>query len=148
MVDYGHNPDAFDAVARMTALWHGRRVTAILGVPGDRHNRLIEAAGRIAARGFNRIIIKEDKDLRGRRKGEVAGLLCRTINAASPERECLTVLDELEAFSHELAALKEGDVIVVFYDTLEPILEMLARHGAVPAESIGEIAPRRMSVSV
>jgi cyanophycin synthetase len=143
MVDYGHNPDAFDAVSRMTALWHGRHVTAILGVPGDRDDHLIEESGRIAARGFQRIIIKEDKDLRGRRKGEVAGLLCRTINAESPERECLTVLDELEAFSDELDEMKEGDVIVVFYDKLEPVLETLARHGAVPATGIGEIAPQR-----
>ena len=142
MVDYGHNPDAFAAVARMTALWHGRHVTAILGVPGDRDDRLIEESGRVAARGFQRIIIKEDKDLRGRRKGEVAGLLCRTVNAESPGRECLTVLDEIQAFSNALGAMKPGDVIVVFYDKLEPVLDVLARHGAVPASSIGEIAPQ------
>jgi cyanophycin synthetase len=142
MVDYGHNPDAFEAVAHMTALWHGRHVTAILGVPGDREESLIEKAGRVAARGFRRIIIKEDEDLRGRRKGEVAGLLCRTVNAESPERECLTVLDEIQAFSRELGEMKQGDVIVVFYDKLEPVLEVLARHGAVPATSIGEIVPQ------
>ncbi|HEV2883042.1 MAG TPA: cyanophycin synthetase [Pyrinomonadaceae bacterium] len=142
MVDYGHNPDAFDAVSRMAALWHGRRVTAILGVPGDRDDSLIEESGRIAARGFHRIIIKEDKDLRGRRKGEVAGLLCRTVNAESPGRECLTVLDEVEAFSDELREMKQGDVVVVFYDKLEPVLEVLAQHGAVPVTSIGEFAPQ------
>src|SRR5918998_762541 len=109
----------------MTALWHGRCVTAILGVPGDRDDHLIEESGRIAARGFQRIIIKEDKDLRGRRKGEVAGLLCRTVNAESPERECLTVLDEVEAFSDELREMRQGDVMVVFYDKLEPVLEVL-----------------------
>jgi cyanophycin synthetase len=148
MVDYGHNPDAFDAVSRMAALWHGRRVTAILGVPGDRDDSLIEESGRIAARGFHRIIIKEDKDLRGRRKGEVAGLLCRTVNAESPERECMTVLDEVEAFSNELREMKQGDVIVVFYDKLEPVLEVLARHGAVPAASIGEIAPQLSAATI
>jgi cyanophycin synthetase len=148
MVDYGHNPDAFKAVSRMAALWHERRVTAILGVPGDRDDQLIEESGRIAARGFHRIIIKEDKDLRGRRKGEVAGLLCRTINAESPERECLTVLDEIQAFSAELGAMRQGDVIVVFYDKLEPVLEVLARHGAVAASSIGEFAPQLSRAAV
>jgi hypothetical protein len=33
-------------------------------------------------------------------------------------------------------------VVVVFYDKLEPVLDVLARHGAVPASSIGEIAPQ------
>jgi cyanophycin synthetase len=142
MVDYGHNPDAFEAVSRMAAQWSGRRVTCILGVPGDRDDRLIEDAGRIAARGFHRIIIKEDKDLRGRQKGEVAALLCRAVGEASPDRECLTVLDEVEAFSRELTELKHGDVTVIFYDQLEPILEVLARYKAVPAASIGELAPQ------
>jgi cyanophycin synthetase len=143
IVDYGHNPDAFEAVSRMAALWKGRRVTAILGVPGDRDDRLIEDAGRIAARGFNRIIVKEDKeDLRGRQKGEVAGLLCRAVNEESPDKECLTVLDEVEAFSRELKEMKHGDVIIIFYDQLEPILEALAQYNAVPAMSIGELAPQ------
>ncbi|MDQ1591127.1 MAG: cyanophycin synthetase [Pyrinomonadaceae bacterium] len=142
LVDYGHNTDAFEAVARMAARWSGRRVTAILGVPGDRDDRLIEDAGRIAAKGFHRIIIKEDKDLRGRRSGEVAGLLCRTVNESAPERECLTVLDEVEAFSQQLTEMKQGDVTVIFYDQLEPVLEVLAQRGAVPAVGIGEFAPQ------
>jgi cyanophycin synthetase len=147
MVDYGHNPDAFEVVCRMAALWSGRRVTAILGVPGDRDDSLIEAAGRVAAKGFHRIIIKEDKDLRGRQKGEVAGLLCRAVNEASPERECRTVLDEVEAFSSELNEMKEGDVLVIFYDRLEPVLEVLERHGAIAATSIGEFTPAEFSVA-
>jgi cyanophycin synthetase len=142
LVDYGHNTDAFEAVARMAARWSGRRVTAILGVPGDRDDRLIEDAGRIAAKGFHRIIIKEDKDLRGRQRGEVAGLLCRTVNEAAPERECLTVLDEVEAFSQQLAEMKHGDVTVIFYDQLEPVREVLAQHGAMPTVGIGEFAPQ------
>jgi cyanophycin synthetase len=142
IVDYGHNPDAFEAISRMAARWDGRRVTCILGVPGDRDDRLIEDAGRIAAKGFNRIIIKEDKDLRGRCKGEVASLLCRAINEAAPDRECLTVLDEVEAFTRELKEMRHGDVIVVFYDQLEPVLEILAQHSAVPATGIGKLAPQ------
>ncbi|HEY0098723.1 MAG TPA: cyanophycin synthetase [Pyrinomonadaceae bacterium] len=147
MVDYGHNSDAFEAVCRMAALWSGRHVTAILGVPGDRDDALIETAGRVAARGFHRIIIKEDKDLRGRRKGEVAGVLCRAVNEASPDRECRVVLDEIAAFSRELNEMKEGDVLVIFYDRLEPVLEVLEQHGAVPVTSIGEFALPQLSVA-
>ena len=66
MLDYGHNADAFAAVCRMAARWKGRRVTGIIGVPGDRDDALIEEAGRIAARGFHRLVIKEDEDTRGR----------------------------------------------------------------------------------
>jgi cyanophycin synthetase len=141
MVDYGHNPEAFTAVCRMAAKWEGRRVTGIIGVPGDRDDSVVEAAGRVAARGFHRVIIKEDKDLRGREAGEVAKLLCKSVNDEWPGTECRVVLDEIEALREELQALEEGQVVVIFYDQLEPVLEVLEEHGALPVEAIEE--PRR-----
>jgi cyanophycin synthetase len=135
MLDYGHNPDAFEAICQMTAQWEGRHVTGIIGVPGDRDDALIEQAGRIAARGFNRLVIKEDSDRRGRERGAVARLLCQAAASESPERECRIVLDDTEALLDELQRLKGGDVIVVFYDKLEPLLRVLHDFGAVPAET-------------
>ncbi|HEY0079684.1 MAG TPA: cyanophycin synthetase [Pyrinomonadaceae bacterium] len=142
MIDYGHNPDAFKAVCRMTSLWQGRRVTGIIGVPGDRDNSLIEEAGRVAARGFHRIIIKEDKDTRGREPGEVANMLCRIVGEEAPERECQTILDECEALRIELRKIREGDVVVLFYDELEPVLEVLREAGAQTASAIELVAPQ------
>jgi cyanophycin synthetase len=138
MVDYGHNPEAFLAVCRMAAKWEGRRVTGIIGVPGDRDDSVVEAAGRVAARGFHRVIIKEDKDLRGRAPGEVAKLLCEAVNDEWPGTECHVVLDEIEALREELQALEEGQVVVIFYDKLEPVLEVLEERGAVPVGAIEE----------
>jgi cyanophycin synthetase len=137
MVDYGHNPDAFLAVCRMAARWEDRRVTGIIGVPGDRDNSVIEEAGRVAARGFHRVIIKEDHDLRGREKGEVARLLCHVVNEESPVTECHIVLDEVEALRSEIEAIQEGQVVVVFYDQLEPVLKVLEEKGAAPVSTIG-----------
>jgi cyanophycin synthetase len=138
MVDYGHNPDAFAAVCRMAARWEGRSVTGIIGVPGDRDDSVVEQAGRIAARGFRRVIIKEDKDLRGRAKGEVARLLCEAVNDESPDTECLVVLDEIEALRSEVGRLRDGQVVVVFYDELEPVLKLLEECGAAPVSTMSE----------
>jgi cyanophycin synthetase len=137
-VDYGHNPDAFLAVCRMAAGWKGRRVTGVIGVPGDRDDSVVEQAGRIAARGFHRVIIKEDKDLRGREQGEVAKLLCQAVNDESPTTECHVVLDEVEALRSEIEKMREGQVVVVFYDKLEPVLKLLEEWGATPVSTIGE----------
>jgi cyanophycin synthetase len=138
MVDYGHNPEAFLAVCRMAAKWEGRRVTGIIGVPGDRDDSVVEAAGRVAARGFHRVIIKEDKDLRGRAPGEVARLLCEAVGDEWPGTECHIVLDEIEALREELRGMEEGQVVVIFYDRLEPVLEVLEERGAVPVGAIEE----------
>jgi cyanophycin synthetase len=136
MLDYGHNPDAFEAVCQMTSRWEGRRVTGIIGVPGDRDDSIIEAAGRVAARGFDRLVIKEDADLRGRERGEVARLLCRAASEEAPELECRIVLDDTEALADELRTLAAGNVVVVFYDKLEPLLRVLQDFGATPAEAV------------
>jgi len=136
MVDYGHNPDAFAAVCRTAANWNERRVMGIIGVPGDRDDSVIEQAGRAAARGFHRIIIKEDHDLRGRRKGEVAELLCQAVHAEAPATECLIVLDEIDALSRELQEMRDGQVVVIFYDKLGPVMEVLEGHGAQPVTAI------------
>lgn len=143
LIDYGHNPGAFEAICKMAANWEDFTVTGIIGVPGDRDDELVINAARIAARGFHRIVIKEDVDLRGRQKGEVARILCETVNRVAPDRRCDIVLDEVRAFSEALAEMRENEIVVVFYDKLAPILEVLVTHGAIPATRI-ETARRRM----
>jgi cyanophycin synthetase len=138
MVDYGHNPEAFLAVCAMAAKWEGHRVTGIIGVPGDRDDSVVERAGRVAARGFHRVIIKEDKDLRGREPGEVARLLCAAVNDEWPGTECRIVLDEIEALREELHTMEEGQVVVLFYDRLEPVLQLLEDEGARPVSVLDE----------
>jgi cyanophycin synthetase len=139
MLDYGHNADAFAAICQMAAQWEGRRVTGIIGVPGDRDDTIIEEAGRVAARGFHRLVIKEikeDADTRGREPGEVARLLCEAAAREAPERERRIVLDDTEALSRELRRLEGNDVVVMFYDKLEPLLRVLESFGARPATTI------------
>jgi cyanophycin synthetase len=140
MVDYGHNPDAFAAVCRMAARWNDRRVTGIIGVPGDRDDSVIKQAGQVAARGFHRVIIKEDDDLRGREKGAVAKLLCQAVNDESPDTECHIALDEVEALRSEIDGMQDGQVIVVFYDTLGPMMKLLESVGATPVSAISEVS--------
>jgi cyanophycin synthetase len=140
LIDYGHNPEAFAAVCRMAANWRGKTATGIIGVPGDRDNSVVEEAGRVAARGFHRIIIKEDHDPRGRKRGEIANLLCQIVSQESPDRHCSIVYDEIEAFERELKEIKENQVIVLFYDKLAPALDVLQQSNAVPVMNFEESA--------
>lgn len=141
LVDYGHNPDAFEAVCRMAAGWRGCRVTGVIGVPGDRDDEVVRQAGRAAATGFHKLVIKEDRDLRGRRPGEIARLLLDAVREESPGLECQIVLDEAEALRTALRELQPGEVIVLFYEKLDSVLRTLQEYGAIPARSIpGQIS--------
>ena len=147
MVDYGHNPNAFEAICRMASKWENRRVTGVIGVPGDRDDSLIAHAGRIAARGFHRLIIREDHDLRGRKSGAVAQLLCDAALDEAPEIDCHVVLDEHEALHHAVKTMQHGEVVVVFYEKLEPLRQVLETYAAQPVQSLNaanaESKPRR-----
>lgn len=142
MVDYGHNSDAFDAICRMASNWTDRRVTGIIGVPGDRDDSVIAHAARVAARGFDRVIVKEDHDLRGRQRGAVANLLRDTVREVSPATHCEVVLDEVEALRRAVSEMTKGEVIVLFYEKLPPITKALEEFAAQPVPSLPVVEAR------
>jgi hypothetical protein len=63
-----------------------------------------------------------------------------------PERECDVVLDERAALRMEIERIRDGEIIIVFYDKFEPLLEVLKEYGAVPAMAV-EIESRQASVA-
>ena len=136
MVDYGHNTDAFDAICRMTSMWNDRPVTGIISVPGDRDDAIIDRAARAAAKGFNKIIVREDRDLRGRKQGDVANILCRAIRETAPGTECEVILDEIEALRQAVSRMVKNEVIVVFYEKLQPIQNALQELAAQPVVAL------------
>ena len=156
MVDYGHNTDAFNAICRMTSNWNDRRVTGIITVPGDRDDAIIDRAARVAARGFNKVIVREDHDLRGRKQGDVADIVYRAIREVSPETECEIVFDEVEALRRAVSQMHKGEVIVCFYEKLQPVQQALHELSAQPVVALASaparvrersaiVSPRRMT---
>lgn len=140
LVDYGHNPDAFRATLETIADWTGPAI-GIVGVPGDRDDSVIVESARVVAAGFDRILVREDKDLRGRRSGEVAELLSRNIRDAARGGDCKIVLDEIEALAEALPAVRLGATAVLFYERLEPVLSFLLAAGAQPVEGKAPTVP-------
>jgi len=120
----------------MTSTWNDRRVTGIITVPGDRDDSIIDRAARAAAKGFDRIIIREDHDLRGRKRGDVANILRRAISETSPATECEVILDEIEALRQAVSRMVKNEVIVLFYEKLEPIQTALQELAAQPVVTL------------
>ena len=141
MVDYGHNTQAFDAICHMTSNWNDRRVTGIITIPGDRDDAIIDRAARVAAKGFNKLIVREDRDLRGRKPGDVAKIVCRAISEVSPGTECEVVLDEIEALRSAVSQMIKGEVVVLFYEELLPVQQALQEMAAQPVMSLPPLPP-------
>ncbi|WP_437315232.1 cyanophycin synthetase [Sorangium sp. So ce385] len=140
LVDYGHNPGAFQATCALAAQWEGRRLTAIVSLPGDRSNALLEAcACEIAKGGFHRVLAKDDGDRRGRAPGELPALVQRVVAEVRPGQACEVIPDEHEAIEHALATAEPGEVIVLFTEEAPAMEEMLTRMGAVAVNAVPEL---------
>jgi len=97
-----------------------------VGVPGDRGDDQIEAAGETVGTAFDELFIKEDRDLRGRAPGEIAGLLYNGARQAGLPQVCLHLIHgEAEAAREALRRAQPGDVLVIFYEDLEGVLAVL-----------------------
>lgn len=147
ILDYGHNPAAVAAAIAAARALAPRRLLGVVGAPGDRHDAMYHALGQVAA-GFDRLWIKEDADRRGRRPGEVAGLIRRgALDAGLDPARLQVVLPELEAFHAALAAARPGDVVLVFYEQYRPLRAELGSRGRAAASRTG-LAARLRAVSL
>lgn len=128
IVDYAHNVASYKAMSDALRKIPCSRLVGIIGLPGDRSNEIVREIGHIAGKVFDEIVIKEDADLRGRQRGEIAGLLEQGVLAAGfPNRNLRIIADEVEALRSSITRAQPGDVIAIFYEKFEPILELINR---------------------
>ncbi len=127
-IDYGHNAAGIQEIAKTLKQFKKKSLVGCITVPGDRPDETVREVGRIAAKGFQRLIIREDSDLRGRKPGEIAQLLYdEAILCGMDPKKIKVVLPEIEAFSQGLDSCVPGDTFVMFYEHLEPIEEEIRK---------------------
>lgn len=125
ILDYGHNIEGYRRVLPSLKNIAEGKVIGIIGVPGDRVNRVAVEVGRISSKYLDKIIIKEDKDRRGRRSGEIAELIKRGILKNKANSDFKIILDELEALKQAISESNIGDTIIVFFEKIEPLRKFL-----------------------
>ncbi|HUQ86348.1 MAG TPA: cyanophycin synthetase, partial [Vicinamibacterales bacterium] len=102
VLDYAHNPAALRNVCETALRWNCDSVAAVVGLPGDRADDLIRESARAVAI-VDRVIIREDDDLRGRAPGAVAEMIRGALASERPALPIETVLNELAAIDTAIA---------------------------------------------
>ncbi|GAA0500148.1 cyanophycin synthetase [Paractinoplanes deccanensis] len=133
-VDYAHNPAALAATLRtLHKLWGPDRCVVALTLPGDRRDDLLAASAQVVADGVTRAVLYEDEDPGARARGEVSTLVEREMRARRPKLTAVRAQDYREAVPAALRLARSGDVVLVVYEKLDPVLDLLAELGALPA---------------
>ena len=130
VIDYAHNAAAIEGLVEFVLLMPAGRRVAIVTVPGDRRDEDLRTAGELCAK-FDHVILKEDKDTRGRAAGEIAGLMKEGLLAGGlDERSMDVILDEQEAVQRGLELISADDVLVVLADQIPETLAAVREHAA------------------
>ena len=128
MIDYSHNIAGYCAVIKFIQRVKAKRLVGIIGMPGDRLDANIREVGELCAKSFKKIYIKEDRELRGRRKSEVAELLeTSVINSGVTRENVEVILSETDALEKAMLDARPGDMIALFYEELEPAIQVISK---------------------
>lgn len=141
LVDYGHNPDALISIGDMTKKWNVTKRTAVIAVPGDRSDEMISMSGIAAALMYDKVIVREDEDLRGRAEGEVADILCKSVAKEKNSVPCLKILSPLESLKTAIDEMSDGELVVYFYESFEEVEKILEQVNAQKS-SIETLLPK------
>lgn len=128
ILDYGHNTEGYKAVLEGLKKLNYKRLIGIIGVPGDRKDEDILKIGEISAKNFDHIYIKEDRDKRNRKEGEVAQLLESGVLKGGFDKKNISImLDERIALKKALETCRKGDLIIIFFEEYEPLLKIVKK---------------------
>ncbi len=126
MLDYGHNSAGYREVISFIKSIGAKRYIGVIGVPGDRQDSSACEIGAICSKAFSKIYIKEDYDLRGRKQGEVAGILKKSLLESGCKEDTIEIiLPENKAFETAMLDAQPGDLIVLFYQEFEEAFELV-----------------------
>jgi cyanophycin synthetase len=145
LIDYAHNPHGLQTVGEFVESitsdpppagppgapsWSANVRVAVVATPGDRRDEDIRELGRVAAKHFDEIIVREDEQLRGRKRGETAGLVAEGVREAMRDGaragHVEVELDEVEAVRRAMARSRPGDFVLVCADHADRVWKELA----------------------
>ncbi|MDI1352319.1 MAG: Mur ligase family protein, partial [bacterium] len=100
MIDYAHNEGAYKELKTYVSNVSSKRKIGIIGATGDRRPDDIRKIGSFAAEMFDEIIIRHDKDGRGKTNQQLTELLLQGILTTKVDAKVKVISDEFEAIRY------------------------------------------------
>jgi cyanophycin synthetase len=126
IADYGHNPDAINALVQAVESMSAKRRYVVISGAGDRRDEDITQQTEILGEAFDEVILYQDACQRGRADGEVIGLLRKGLANASRTKTVEEIHGEFIAIDRALAKLQPGDLCLILIDQVEEALAHIA----------------------
>jgi cyanophycin synthetase len=125
LADFAHNPHGLKLLGDFVSKLDYKRKVGVISGTGDRRDEDIRELGEISAQYFDEIIIRCDKNLRGRTAEEIIELLKEGINKVNPSIPTLTIANENEALEYIYANQIPGALYTIMCDVVAGALDKI-----------------------
>ncbi|MBL7812227.1 MAG: cyanophycin synthetase [Bacteroidetes bacterium] len=127
MLDYAHNAHGMRAIGKLVGRIEASRKVGIIAGVGDRRDEDTIELAEEAARVFDEIIIRQDKNLRGRSEEEIIQLLSTGIRNVKPDCTIHVIKKESEAIDFAINNAIKDSFITIISDVVPDALEQVKR---------------------
>lgn len=131
MVDYAHNTHGLHAVGKFVTAYDASLKVGIIAGVGDRRDQDLVSLGVEAAKIFDEIIIRQDKNTRGRTEKEIIDLMTEGISSVDPAKKVTVITKESEAIDYAIQHAIKDSFIVIISDVIPDALEQIKQYKAV-----------------
>lgn len=128
MLDYAHNTHGIQAIGKFVNAVESPKKVGIVAAVGDRRDEDIVAVGEESAKIFDEIIIRQDKNLRGRSEQEMIDLMTQGIYRVDPDKKITIFRRESEAIDFALQHAEKDSFVVIISDVVPDALEQVKRY--------------------
>lgn len=125
MLDYAHNTHGMQAIGKfLEQVTASHKVGIVAGV-GDRRDEDTIELGEEAAKMFDEIIIRQDKNLRGKKDSEIIELIEKGIRNINKDLPIVIIPKEREAIDYALTNARKDSFITIISDVVPDALEQV-----------------------
>jgi cyanophycin synthetase len=128
LLDYAHNAAGLKALKNMLEKMDGHPKIGIIAGIGDRREEDNNEIGRIAAEMFDEIIIRQDKNLRGRSEKEIIDMLLAGVHSVDVNKKVRVIQSEKEAISEAITNATKGSLITICSDVIPDALAQVTSY--------------------
>lgn len=125
LADFAHNPHGLKLLCSFVKRLRYSTNVGVISGTGDRRDEDIRELGEISAGCFDEIIIRCDKNLRGRTADEIIELLKRGIEKVNANIPTKVIPDENEALEYIYANHQPGALYTIMCDVVAGALDKL-----------------------
>ena len=127
LLDYAHNPAGLRALHKYVEKLDGSPKVGIIAGIGDRRKQDNFELGQIAAEMFDEVIIRQDRNLRGKEEEELIKEIHDGIIDIDAKKPVKIINKESEAIKYAIENAKEGSLVVVSSDVVPDALNMVMK---------------------